>query len=131
VGLEIDDFGTGYSSLSNLCRLPFDTLKIDRSFVSELSETGKRRQGCEIVKSVILLAAGLGLSSVAEGIETKCQADKLRSLGCRFGQGYYFSEAVDADAARQLLLENPHFLAMEPLPPGLIDFPAQPYARTA
>ena len=100
VGLKIDDFGTGYSSLSSLCRLRFDALKIDKSFVGELIEG---REGSAIVKSVILLAAGLGMSVVAEGIETKEQAEQLCQLGCHYGQGFYFSEAVSAEAARKLL----------------------------
>src|SRR5581483_3409769 len=84
VGLKIDDFGTGYSSLSSLCRLRFDALKIDKSFVGELIDG---REGSAIVKSVILLAAGLGMSVVAEGVETKEQAEQLCQLGCHYGQG--------------------------------------------
>ena len=104
VGLKIDDFGTGYSSLSYLCRLPFDTLKVDRSFVQDMAEG---RDGLEIVKTVLALAAGLRLTVVAEGVETKEQAEQLRRLGCHYAQGFYFSRPVEAEAARRLLAGDP------------------------
>jgi diguanylate cyclase (GGDEF)-like protein/PAS domain S-box-containing protein len=103
VGLEIDDFGTGYSSLSYLQRLPFDTLKIDRSFVREMT-TGNG--SLDIVKAVVQLAHSLKLEVVAEGVETELQLCKLRELGCDYLQGYLFSRPVDAGAARRHWLET-------------------------
>jgi diguanylate cyclase (GGDEF)-like protein/PAS domain S-box-containing protein len=100
VGLKIDDFGTGYSSLSYLHRLPFDTLKIDRSFITTM---GDDHAAFEIVRAIILLAGSLGLQVVAEGIETQLQADELRSLGCGFGQGYLFAPPLTKEAARRML----------------------------
>lgn len=97
VGLEIDDFGTGYSSLSQLHRLPFDTLKIDRSFVEEMHNEGDR-----IVDSILKLAASLGISVVTEGIETREQWEKLANMGCRYGQGYFFARPLPAEEASQL-----------------------------
>jgi diguanylate cyclase (GGDEF)-like protein len=100
VRFSIDDFGTGYSSFSYLHRFPLDTLKIDRSFISRLE------QGCdslEIVKTIMNLARNLGMQVVAEGTETEAHVDLLRSLGCDFGQGYFFSRPLTATAIRDLL----------------------------
>ena len=103
IGLDIDDFGVGYSSLSHLCRLPFDTLKVDRSFVTHL---GRDDENSIIVKSILALARSLNLSTVAEGIETKSQMALLKDFGCQYGQGYYFSKPVCAsDAGRFLTCE--------------------------
>jgi EAL domain-containing protein (putative c-di-GMP-specific phosphodiesterase class I) len=99
VRLVLDDFGTGYSSLAYLKHLPLDTIKIDRTFVAGIDEPADR----SIVDAVIALAHGLGISVVAEGIETERQAERLRELGCDFGQGYLFSRPVPLDAARALL----------------------------
>jgi diguanylate cyclase (GGDEF)-like protein/PAS domain S-box-containing protein len=95
VGLEIDDFGTGYSSLSYLSSLPFDMVKIDRSFVTGLG-TGEDRG--EIVRSILELARSLGLEVIAEGVETEGELQKLLTLGCGRAQGYYFSKPVDPGA---------------------------------
>ncbi len=100
IRLSIDDFGTGYSSLSYLHSLPFDTLKIDRSFVERMTDDGK---GQEIVRSIVALARALGKSLVAEGIETEAQLIKLRELRCDEGQGYYFSKPLSAAAITPLL----------------------------
>jgi diguanylate cyclase (GGDEF)-like protein len=95
VGLEIDDFGTGYSCLSQLHQLPFDTLKVDRSFVSAMDERKFPGQdGRKVVESIITLSANLGISVIAEGIETEANWAQLAMLGCEFGQGYYFSRPV-------------------------------------
>jgi diguanylate cyclase (GGDEF)-like protein/PAS domain S-box-containing protein len=103
VGLQIDDFGTGYSSLSRLQRLPFDTLKIDRSFVRELSAGN----GClDIVKAILQLAHSLRLDVIAEGVETDEQLCCLRELGCDYVQGFLFSKAVDSHAAEGLCRES-------------------------
>lgn len=97
LGLEIaiDDFGTGYSSLSYLHRFHIDTLKIDRSFVS----TATMNSGSmEVVRAVAGLARNLGLDIVGEGIEQPEQMTLLRDLQCEYGQGYFFSKPVAADA---------------------------------
>jgi predicted signal transduction protein with EAL and GGDEF domain len=92
VHTSVDDFGTGYSSLSHLRRLPLDILKLDRSFVSEMEESDENR---EIVRTIISLAHILGMHVVAEGIEKVEQANELRSLGCKYAQGYFFSKPMN------------------------------------
>jgi diguanylate cyclase (GGDEF)-like protein/PAS domain S-box-containing protein len=91
VSLSIDDFGTGYSSLNYLKRLPVDTLKIDRSFVAGLGSCSQGGQDSAIVEATIKMAQALGLSVVAEGVETAQQQAELRRLGCDYGQGWYFA----------------------------------------
>jgi diguanylate cyclase (GGDEF)-like protein/PAS domain S-box-containing protein len=103
IRLEIDDFGTGYSSLSYLRRLPFDTLKIDRSFISELSAGS---DGLDIVKAIVEMAHSLRLEVIAEGVETKEQLFQLRKLGCKYVQGFLFSKPVDTQAVEWLHLKN-------------------------
>jgi len=94
IEISLDDFGTGYSSLSFLKRLPVGGLKIDRSFVSGL---GLVAEDDQIVAGVLGLALALGFYTVGEGVETELQADRLRALGCRFGQGFLWSPAVPAN----------------------------------
>lgn len=101
IQLCMDDFGTGYSSLSYLHRFPLDTLKIDRSFVSPITSFQDKS---EILQTIVTLAHNLGMSVVAEGVETLIQQKTLRSLGCEFAQGYLFSKPVDAHSASQLIL---------------------------
>jgi diguanylate cyclase (GGDEF)-like protein/PAS domain S-box-containing protein len=101
VQLAIDDFGTGYSSLSYVHRFPLNSLKIDRSFVSEMDTKGERS---EIVRAIVNLAHNLGLDVIAEGVQTQSQLDQLAALGCDFGQGYLFSVPLTADAATALML---------------------------
>jgi EAL domain-containing protein (putative c-di-GMP-specific phosphodiesterase class I) len=96
IWLGIDDFGTGYSSLSYLHRLTLDTLKIDRSFISRIGTHGK---DSEIVETIVSLAHHLKLDVIAEGVETAEQLARLQALGCEYGQGYYFSRPVPAEAA--------------------------------
>lgn len=91
VQLSIDDFGTGYSSLSYLHRFPINTLKIDRSFVTQMSENV---ENVEIVRTIVMLAQNLGMDVVAEGVETKEQLSLLRGLGCENGQGFLFSRPL-------------------------------------
>jgi diguanylate cyclase (GGDEF)-like protein/PAS domain S-box-containing protein len=95
IRLLIDDFGTGYSSLSSLQSFPLDCLKIDRSFVSRMEFEAEKR---EIVRTIVALARTLEMEVVAEGIETAEELAMLRELGCEYGQGYFFSSAVDAHA---------------------------------
>ena len=92
VRISIDDFGTGYSSLSLLHRLPFDTIKIDRSFIRSMSQD---QDGREIVRTILDLARNLRMDVVAEGTETSADVDSLRGMGCGYAQGYYFSRPVD------------------------------------
>jgi diguanylate cyclase (GGDEF)-like protein/PAS domain S-box-containing protein len=102
LGVEssIDDFGTGYSSLSYLHRFPSSTLKIDRSFVSKMNG---QNENVEIIRTIIMLARNLGMTVVAEGVETGEQAAQLRALQCQYAQGYLFSRPMDADAAAALI----------------------------
>lgn len=93
IGLSLDDFGTCYSSLSYLLQLPFDILKLDISFVRNLSVMPN---ACTLTKAIINLSHNLGLKVVAEGIETEQQLLFLHENGCDIGQGYYFSRPVDA-----------------------------------
>src|ERR671939_778286 len=99
VQLAIDDFGTGYSSLSYLHRFPIDTLKIDRSFVTQMTDNA---ENAEIVRTIVTLARSLDMDVVAEGVETREQLRQLSSLGCDYGQGYLFSKAVAAGQALEL-----------------------------
>jgi len=104
LSLGIDDFGTGYSSLSYLHRFPFDTLKIDRSFVMQMDQGDENK---EIVRTIISLAMTLGKKVIAEGIETEEHLDVLRDLQCGYGQGYLFSKPIPADQAEKLLHQHP------------------------
>ena len=100
VQTSLDDFGTGFSSLSSLHRLPFDVLKIDRSFVMAMDGQGK---GDGIVRAIVALARTIGMTIVAEGIETPAQAQLLIELGCELGQGYHFGRPALASHAAALL----------------------------
>lgn len=103
VRVSIDDFGTGYSSLSYLHSLPLDLLKIDRSFVAAMATNGESLQ---IVRTIMSLAHNLGMDVVAEGPEDADQVAQLRSIGCEFGQGYYFSKPVDLASAAAFLTRS-------------------------
>ncbi len=103
VGLSMDDFGTGYSSLSHLRRFPLDTLKIDRSFVSEMENSSDSRA---IVQMIVSLGRSLGMEIVAEGVEGAKQAGLLESLGCEYAQGYFFSKPIDQEGMAEVLLES-------------------------
>jgi EAL domain-containing protein (putative c-di-GMP-specific phosphodiesterase class I) len=100
VTLALDDFGTGYSSLSYLHRYPFDTLKIDRSFVTTMLRSS---DSMEIVRCIVGMAQGLMLDVVAEGIENEEELATLAELGCRFGQGYHFARPLPEAEAFALL----------------------------
>ena len=100
ISLSMDDFGTGYSSLGYLKQFPFQTLKIDRSFIKDLHPNS---QDMAIVKAVITLGQGLNLNVVAEGVETTQLRDLLKNLGCEYIQGYLYSKPVPAAEATKLL----------------------------
>ncbi|MCW2308552.1 putative bifunctional diguanylate cyclase/phosphodiesterase [Rhodobium gokarnense] len=91
--VALDDFGTGYSSLSYIHRLPFNKIKVDRSFVAEIESSGS---SFKIVKSLLMLCNDMGLKAIAEGVETADQLRVLRQLGCNKVQGYYFSRPMPA-----------------------------------
>ena len=100
--LSMDDFGTGFSSFSYLHRFPMDTLKVDRSFVSNMTQAAKN---IEIVSTIVMLAHKLGMDVVAEGIETSEEKELLKALNCEYGQGYLFSKPIATAAVSQLLRE--------------------------
>jgi EAL domain-containing protein (putative c-di-GMP-specific phosphodiesterase class I) len=105
IRLSIDDFGTGYSSLAALKRFPIHTLKIDRSFVKEVTTSAN---DAAISTSIIALAHTMNLMVVAEGIETQEQRDFLLEKGCEVGQGYFFGRPLPAREATALLAASGH-----------------------
>lgn len=115
IKVSLDDFGTGYSSLSYLHRLPINTLKIDRSFVSGVEIDNHIT---EVVRTIVTLAHNLGMDVIAEGAETTAHLDLLNMLGCEYGQGYYFSQPVAAKEAEILLKTSRQssMVAFNPLP---------------
>jgi diguanylate cyclase (GGDEF)-like protein/PAS domain S-box-containing protein len=104
VQFSVDDFGTGYSSLSYLQRFSYDTLKIDRSFISGMDS---KDDASAIVKTIVALANMLKINVVAEGVETSLQFRHLREIGCSHAQGFWFSRPVDRAATQALLLHGP------------------------
>jgi EAL domain-containing protein (putative c-di-GMP-specific phosphodiesterase class I) len=96
--IALDDFGTGYSSLAYLSDLPFDKLKIDRSFVLTLRE---RAESAKVVAAIIGLSRSLGAQVIAEGVETEGDAEALQRLGCELAQGYLFARPMPAAAVAQ------------------------------
>jgi len=103
VGISLGDFGTGNSSLSWLRRLPLDELKIDRSLIASIATD---RTTADIVHLVLMLASELKLRVIAEGIETAVHLDRLKQMGCEYGQGYLLSKPLEPEQARQLLKEQ-------------------------
>jgi diguanylate cyclase (GGDEF)-like protein len=100
IGVILDNFGTGTTSLRGLRQFPVDALKIDRSLVQEMQSD---LAACDIVELMVALAHKLKLSAIGEGIETARQAERLLELGCEYGQGYYFSQPLEAKAAEQFI----------------------------
>ncbi len=100
ISISLDDFGTGYSSLAYLQRFPLTSIKIDRSFVSPLEDPG-REPG--IVRAIVEIGRALGMTTVAEGIETVAQLERLRALGCDLGQGYLLAKPLDRDVMAELV----------------------------
>jgi EAL domain-containing protein (putative c-di-GMP-specific phosphodiesterase class I) len=103
VRIALDDFGTGYSSLSYLQRFPFDKIKIDRCFITDIAEP---EGSSSIVQAVVTIAADRRMTTTAEGVETEQQRQLLRALGCSEMQGYLFSPPKPAADVRQLLLAH-------------------------
>ncbi|MEO8735018.1 MAG: EAL domain-containing protein [Edaphobacter sp.] len=133
VRLALDDFGTGYSSLRHLQSLPFDELKIDASFIRAMSDT---RESRKIVAAVVGLGHSLGLTTVAEGIETDAQADMLLRLGCDLGQGWLYGPPVSASDLPSFLLSKQlfppvSFLSKSPVGDKLVSLEALPAQRLA
>jgi diguanylate cyclase (GGDEF)-like protein len=113
IELSLDDFGTGYSSLSYLHQFPFDTLKIDRSFVNSI-ENNVEKLG--IVRAIISLAFNLGMNTIAEGIETVNQLAQLKALKCQYGQGYFLSKPLDKQILENIIateINNPQATTSE------------------
>lgn len=104
VRVSLDDFGTGYSSFSYLCQLPYDTLKIDRSFVSRIGEEG---ENTDVIHAIIVLAHNLRMEVVAEGVETEMQAAQLKSMWCEYAQGFHFARPLPANEAAALIAAFP------------------------
>jgi EAL domain-containing protein (putative c-di-GMP-specific phosphodiesterase class I) len=106
IKLSLDDFGTGYASFSHLCQLPYDTLKIDQSFVARIGDDG---ENTEIINAIIVLGHNLRMDVVAEGVETPKQAAQLKTMWCEYAQGFFFSRPLDADAAGALIASYPQW----------------------
>lgn len=102
VGLSMDDFGTGFSSLSYLMRFPFDTIKIDRSFI----HARERKERLVVLRAIIAMAHGLEQRVIAEGVETEADVAELLQLGCEYGQGFLFGQAMPAGEAELLIAEE-------------------------
>jgi EAL domain-containing protein (putative c-di-GMP-specific phosphodiesterase class I) len=103
VRLALDDFGTGFSSLSHLRSLPFDIIKIDRSFVMNVNA---KRENTAIIRAVTTLAAALQVPVCVEGIENEEAYKTVMRLGCQIGQGWYFGKPMPAEQARDLLTQG-------------------------
>ena len=104
VRIGMDDFGTGYSSLRNLRKFPFDKIKIDRSFIQDLSEANV--DAVAVVRSVVGLGVSLGIVTTAEGVETKEQLDRVRAEGCTEMQGFYICRPSPAHQIAELLAHS-------------------------
>jgi diguanylate cyclase len=105
IRIAIDDFGSGYSALSYMRDLTVDEVKLDRNFIAPIPAD---QRAAAVVRAVVNLAGELGLTTVAEGIETAITADWLREHGCHVGQGYYFSPPLTADKLREILKRCEH-----------------------
>nr|WP_309684625.1 bifunctional diguanylate cyclase/phosphodiesterase [Armatimonas sp.] len=121
IQLAIDDFGTGYSSMAYLSELPVQTLKIDCMFVQQLADDSRQKRGSKaIIRAVVALARSQQMQVTAEGIETELQLQQLRSLGCDFGQGYYFARPLCFEDATAFLLQQHSAFKSRPLLPNTL-----------
>ncbi|SCW85420.1 PAS domain S-box-containing protein/diguanylate cyclase (GGDEF) domain-containing protein [Ancylobacter rudongensis] len=102
-GLTLEDFGSGYSALAYLQRFPFDSIKVDRTFTKALGRSGNKAQRPVILRTIVNMAQDLGMDIIAEGVESEQVAAALGKLGCRYGQGRFFGEALTTDEARKRL----------------------------
>ena len=109
VHISMDDFGTGYSSLSYLRKFPFDKIKIDRSFISEMSD---RDDSLAIIRAVSAIGVSLGMLTTAEGVETREQFERVKSEGCTEVQGYLFSPPRPASQIKALIAATNHSAAI-------------------
>jgi EAL domain-containing protein (putative c-di-GMP-specific phosphodiesterase class I) len=112
IHIHVDDFGVGYSSLSYLRRFPIDAVKIDRSFINRVDQTGDSTESLEIVRAVVALAKSLNIDVVAEGIEREEQKKYLEELQCPYGQGFLFAKPLDPENAKAFLIA--HLKATQP-----------------
>ncbi len=126
IGLMLDDFGTGYSSLSYLQLFPFDFVKIDRPFVNS---SGSDQANTGMMAAMVQMAGSLNLTAIAEIIETEAAARALQEMGCDFGQGYYFSEPIEAELALQRLRTQHPFTPAQAT--GTFQTPPAPKDTTA
>ena len=101
--MAVDDFGSGYSSLNYIRRLPIDVLKIDRAFIADIGESA---EVAALTETILGLARIIGVTVVAEGIETEAQLAEVTRLGCDLGQGYLFLRPVDADEIERVVVEQ-------------------------
>ena len=108
VRVAMDDFGTGYSSLSQLHSFPFDKIKIDRSFIKDRGDASNQNA---IIRAITALGVSLGMSTIAEGVETVDQLDRVRLEGCTSVQGYYFSRPVPGDQVSRFIADFPGTVA--------------------
>lgn len=127
--LDLDDFGSGFSSLRYLRELPFDILKIDRYFISAL-DSGSA-SSAELIRTMLSMAKNLELEVVAEGIETKPHNTALQQLGCRYGQGFYHSRPLTAEAMEALLCDAQAATATQSVEEQPDNFPFAMHLREA
>lgn len=105
IGFHLDNFGMGTSSFLCLRSFPFECLKVDRSLIFDM----ECEESCELIASVLKVAASMGMRTIAEGVTTHAQLEELRALGCREAQGYLFSPPLDAEGATRILAEDPRW----------------------
>lgn len=106
IQFEIDDFGTGYSSIEYLRHFPIHTIKIDKTFIHDLTISNR---GADLIQAIIVMANNLGMETIAEGVETRDQLELLRQMRCSYGQGYYLSKPLDSEQAEAFMVSRRQF----------------------